>query len=83
MQTSCLEVLLVSRVNQATQPLEKKKESSNKQLIFTLGRKGEKPNSKLEEGVKIVKISSQISIQKRKTKEINFKQKLLQTGEQK
>ena len=60
------------------------KKSSNKQPIFTPRQKREsRPNSKLEEGVKIVKISSQINIQKRKTKEINFKQKLLQTGQQK
>ena len=30
--------------------------------------------------MKIVKISSQINIQKRKTKEINFKQKYKRTG---
>ena len=60
------------------------KRKLNKQPIFTPRQKREsRPNSKLEEGVKIVKISSQINIQKRKTKEINFKQKLLQTGQQK
>ena len=57
------------------------KESSNKQPIFTPRQKREtKPNSKLEGGRKIVKISSQINTQKRKTKEINLKQKLLQPG---
>ena len=59
------------------------KRKLNKQPIFTPRQKREsRPNSKLE-GVKIVKIGSQINIQKRKTKEINFKQKLLQTGQQK
>ena len=52
--------------------------------MFTPRQKREsRPNSKLEEGVKTVKFSSQINVQKRKTKEINFKQKLLQTGQQK
>ena len=60
------------------------KRKLNKQPIFTPSQKREsRPNLKLEEGVKIVKISSQTNIQKRKTKEINFKQKLLQTGQQK
>ena len=60
------------------------KRKLNKQPIFTPRQKREsRPNSQLEEGVKIVKISSQTNIQKRKTKEINFKQKLLQTGQQK
>ena len=61
--------------------IKKKAQISN--LSLPQAEKGEKPNSKLEEGVKIVKISSQINIQKRKTKEINFKQNLLQTGQQK
>ena len=60
------------------------KRKLNKQPIFTPRQKREsRPNSELEEGVKTVKFSSQINVQKRKTKEINFKQKLLQTGQQK
>ena len=49
-------------------PLKRKLESAT--YLYPRQKGERRPNSKLEEGVKIVKIRSQENIQKRKTKEV-------------
>ena len=61
--------------------IKKKAQISN--LSLHLARKGRETKLKARRRNEKSNISSQINIQKRKTKEINFKQKLLQTGQQK